>query len=192
MNQVALTSHKSSRLHPHKFALWASFASIIMMFIALTSAYIVRQAAGNWLDFQIPGIFITSTIVIVASSISLHFALKSFKEQKESRYKVLLILTLLLGITFVCIQYIGWQKLFYTGVDLKGNPSGSFFYLITGFHAMHVLGGIAALIVALMHAFGLKFRVTKRRIIRLELTTHYWHFVDILWVYLIVFLTIMR
>ena len=192
MSQIALRSHKSSRIHPHKFALWASFASIIMMFIALTSAYIVRQAAGNWLDFQIPGIFIQSTLIILLSSITLHFALKNFKQEKEYPYKILLIVTLILGIAFVCMQYVGWQHLFSTGVDLKGNPSGSFFYLITGFHALHVLGGIAALTVAIMHAFGLKFRATKRRITRLELTSQYWQFVDILWVYLFVFLTIMR
>ena len=78
------------------------------------------------------------------------------------------------------------------GIDLKGNPSGSFLYVITGVHALHIIGGIAALIVALLHAFTLKFKITPKRKIRFELVIHYWHFIGLLWVYLFGFLLLSR
>jgi len=93
-----------------------------------------------------------------------------------------------LGIGFVASQYSGWQDLFALGVDMKANVSGSFFYLITGAHAVHVLAGIACLVVAMIHAFTLKFRYTDRRKNRFELVLHYWHFVGVLWIYLLYFL----
>ena len=167
-------------------------ASIMMMFGAFTSAYIVRQAAGNWLEFPLPSIFYVSTAIILLSSITLHLSYHGFKTEKEQRYKSLLVITFILGISFIISQYIGWQSLFASGVDMKGNPAGSFLYVITGVHALHILGGIGALIVALIHAFSLNYKVTEKRKIRFELVVHYWHFVDLLWVYLLIFLLITR
>jgi len=192
MEAVTLRQNYSSRIHPQKFALWTAMASIMMMFGAFTSAYIVRQAAGNWLEFPLPNIFYLSTAIILISSITLHLSYRGFKAGKEKQYKVLLVLTFLLGISFIVSQYIGWQTLFASGIDMKGNPAGSFLYVITGVHALHILGGIGALIVALIHAFSLKYKVTDKRKIRFELVVHYWHFVDLLWVYLLVFLLITR
>jgi len=190
MNELALknTSNKTRRIHPQVFALWMGFLSIIMMFIALTSAYIVKQAAGNWLEFIIPNSFYVSTAVILISSATLHLSYSSFKKGKELLYKSMLVVTLILACIFIVMQYQGWFQLFDGGVDMKGNPSGSFFYLITGLHAVHILGGIAALIVALLHAFTLPFRPTERRRVRFSLVLQYWHFVDILWIYLFTFL----
>lgn len=189
---VSIENPYKDRLHPHKFGLWLAMASMIMMFGAFTSAYIVRQAAGNWLEFRLPDVFYISTLVILLSSVCLHGSYVSFKKGKEKPYKLLLILSLILGVCFVASQYIGWTALFNVGVDLKGNPSGSFLYLITGVHAAHVLGGIAALLVASMHAFSLKFNVTEKRKNRFQLVIQYWHFVDLLWVYLFVFLLMTR
>ena len=110
------------------FALWVAMASIVMMFGALTSAYIVRQAAGNWLEFQIPDIFYYSTIAILLSSVTLHTSYWAFRNNRESLYKLLLPVSLLLGIVFIIMQYQGWIALFNIGVMLDGNPSGSFFY----------------------------------------------------------------
>lgn len=181
-----------SKIHPQKFALWISFASIIMMFAALTSAYIVKQASGNWLEFPLPPHFIGSTICIIGSSIALHLSLRGFKKSNRSIHKVGLVIGFILGMTFVVLQYFGWQTLFGYGVDLKGNASGSFFYLITGLHALHVLGGIAALFVALYHTFTLPFVASERRIHRYELVVQYWHFVDVLWVYLLLFILFVK
>lgn len=172
------------------FALWLGMGGIIMMFGALTSAYIVRQAAGNWLEFRIPDIFTISTIVILLSSLTLHLSYWGFKSGKESVYKIALPLTLLLGMIFIVLQYYGWMDLFGIGVPLDGNPSGSFFYVISGIHAAHVIGGIFALFVACTHAYSLAFKPTERRRRRFQLVLHYWHFVDFLWLYLFLFLMI--
>lgn len=184
--------NKRNKIHPHKFALWAAMASITMMFGAFTSAYIVKQAAGNWLEFTIPNEFYFSTVIILLSSVTLHTSFTSFKSGNESNYKRLLVLSLILGLAFVVLQYYGWTELYSRGVDLKGNVSGSFFYLLSGIHALHVLGGIAAMIVALLHAFTLKFNISDRRINRFDLVINYWHFVDFLWLYLFIFLLISK
>ena len=180
---------RTNRIHPQKFALWLGMASIIMMFIAFTSAYIVKQGAGNWLEFQMPKIFFISTGVIVLSSIFLETSYRSFVNGKEKIYKYGLLGTFVLGIVFVSLQIEGWNELFSIGIDLKGNPSGSFLYLITGVHAAHVIGGIAALFVAIFHAFTLKYKVSDQRKHRFGLVLQYWHFIGLLWVYLLVFLT---
>ena len=181
---------RTRKIHPQKFALWSAMASIIMMFAALTSAYIVRKAAGNWLEYQLPTIFYYSTVVILLSSVALHSSYLAYKKGNAVWYRLGLVIAFVLGVTFVVMQYLGWTSLYDIGVELNGNPSGSFFYLISGLHAAHVLGGIAILFVAMAHAFGLKFKVTNKRLIRFELSWQYWHFVDFLWIYLLIFLVI--
>jgi cytochrome c oxidase subunit 3 len=163
---------------------------MVMMFGSLTSAYIVRHAAGNWLEFRIPEIFFYSTGVILMSSATLHGSFSAFKKGNASLYRVLLLATVLLGITFVVLQYQGWQQLYNIGVVLDGNPGGSFFYVISGIHAAHVIGGIFALITATLHAYSLTYRPTEKRRRRFQLVVHYWHFVDFLWLYLFLFLMI--
>jgi len=185
---MALSQNRNTRINPQLFALWVGMASIVMMFGAFTSAYIVKKAAGNWLEFPIPSLFYVSTAVLLLSSVTIHGSYIAYKKQSESVYKGLLILSFILAMTFVVFQYVGWQQLFALGVDMKANVSGSFFYLITGAHAVHILGGIAAIIVAMVHAFTLKFRYTEKRKNRFQLVVHYWHFVDILWIYLLFFL----
>lgn len=172
------------------FALWIAMGSIVMMFGSLTSAYIVRQAAGNWLEFRIPDIFYVSTGVILVSSVVLHAAYWAFRNGKEILYKAMLPLALGLGILFIILQYQGWNALYAIGVALDGNPGGSFFYVISGIHAAHVIGGIFAMTVALMHAYLLPFKPTEKRRRRFQLVLHYWHFVDFLWLYLFLFLLI--
>ena len=181
-----------NRIHPHKFALYVAFASIIMMFGSLTSAYIVKSAAGNWLEYTMPSYFYYSTAVLLLSSVTLHSAYLNFKNKNEKAYKVLLLCSLVLGIGFVTLQYYGWNALFNVGVDLKANVSGSFLYLITGLHAAHIIGGIAAILVAIVHAFTLPFIVTEKRKVRFQLVLQYWHFVDILWLYLLIFLLVCK
>ena len=192
MEDIGLKGHFSNRIHPHKFALWISMASILMMFGAFTSAYIVRQASGNWLEFPLPNIFFFSTLVILASSMTLQRAYNGFVNGNENSYKYMLVVTFILGIAFVVLQYMGWQALFSIGIDFNGNPSGSFLYVITGVHAAHVLGGISALTVAMIHAFSLNYVPTYKRKIRFQLVVHYWHFLDFLWIYLLLFLVFTR
>ncbi len=180
------------KIHPQKFALWVGMAGIAMMFAALTSAYVVKQSAGNWLEFSFPNHFYFSTISIVLSSFALHKSFVDYKTGNESGYKWFLFIGVILGSAFVVLQYFGWTALYAMGVDLKGNASGGFFYLITGLHVIHVLGGIAALIVTMLNAFSLKYKVTEKRKLRFDLVVNYWHFVDILWVYLFIFLLVIK
>lgn len=182
--------YNQSKIHPHKFALWVAIGSIIMMFAAFTSAYVVRRAAGNWLEFKLPDIFMVNTAVILLSSVTIHLAYTGFKAGNEKRYKGMLIATFLLGLIFVALQYQGWEALTAIGATFTVNPSSSFIYVISGLHAAHVLGGIVALSVALTHAYALPFKPILRRRQRFELVVQYWHFVDILWVYLMVFFMI--
>lgn len=179
---------KRNKIHPHKFALWISMASMMMMFGAFTSAYMVRQSAGNWLEFQIPNIFYLSTAVIVLSSVVLEASYRSFLRAREFWYKGLLLLTMVGGIAFIYLQYAGWMDLYAIGVELTGNPSGSFFYVISMVHAIHIVAGMSALLVAVIQAFGLPFAVTVRRKLRFELVVQFWHFLGALWIYLFFFL----
>ncbi|MCB0607283.1 MAG: cytochrome c oxidase subunit 3 [Lewinellaceae bacterium] len=186
-NASVAKTNTRNKIHPHKFALWAACAGIVMMFASLTSAYLVRQAAGNWLEFRLPEIFFASTGAIVASSLTLHGSYLAFMRGNAGLYRGLMVATVILGLAFLVLQYEGWQALVDIGVPLKTNPSGDFIYVISGLHAAHVLGGIGVLTVALLHAFMLEYKVTPNRKVRFELTLTYWHFVDALWVYLLVF-----
>ncbi len=184
--------YQPGRINPQKFGLWISMASLFMMFAAFTSAYIVRNAAGNWLEFAIPSIFNISTIVIILSSVTIQVSYTAYKNGKEFLYKSMLVATFVLGISFLALQSIGWDTLFNRGVDFKINPSSSFFYLINWVHAAHIIGGLATLIVAMIHAFTLKFEVKEYRKERFSLVVQFWHFLGILWIYLFLFLTFVR
>lgn len=175
-----------------EYSLYIGLASIFMMFSALISAYVVRQAAGNWLEFPLPTEFYVSTLLILLSSISLFFSRKAFISNNQQRYRVLLIISLILGLSFVYYQYRGWIEMTNLGVFMDGNPSGSFVYIISGLHALHVLGGILALIVAMVDSFVNKQIVVQSRLVRLNIITRYWHFVDILWLYLFFFMLVTR
>jgi cytochrome c oxidase subunit III len=190
MEATVGAEYRRSNIHPKKFALWAACASIMMMFAAFTSAYIVRQAAGNWLEFRLPDIFYFNTAVILLSSVALHSSYLAFKRGRTQAYRWLLVGAMILGLAFLVLQYQGWQALAGIGVELTTNPSGSFVYVISGVHAAHILGGVAVLALALLHAFVLPHKVTPARQLRFEMTLTYWHFVDFLWLYLLLFFTL--
>jgi len=184
-----VVSNERKRIHPHKFTLWVAMGSIVMMFAGLTSAYIVRQAGANWLEFDLPPIFWVSTAIILASSLTMHLALKSFKAREMKRYRSLITLTAILGITFAILQYTGFNYLYQHGVQVFGvgsNPSASFLGVIVGLHALHVLGGVIALLVVFLRAYS--HRVKNYGVTTVEIVSTYWHFVDILWIYLFIFL----
>lgn len=189
---VAKPEYTRNRIHPKKFALWLGCVSISMMFAAMTSAYMVRQAGGNWLEFALPPVFTLSTVVIAVSSATLFGAGVAFRRGNDTLYKILLFSTFVLGLVFIGLQYEGWMTLKQSlGLPLGTNPSSDFIYVISMIHAAHVMGGIAALTVALIHAFSLKRGITPARKLRLELTSTYWHFVDGLWVYLFIFFALL-
>ena len=178
------------RLHPHKFTLWVAIASIVMMFVGLTSAYIVRHNMPNWLEFSIPKIFWYSTFAIMLSSGTMHLALKAFEAHEMKRYRTLISLTLILGILFCVFQGLGFNAIYKGGVQIFGmgsNPSASFLGIIVGLHFLHVFGGMIALLVMFFNAHSTRRKNYSN--IPVEIMSIYWHFVDILWIYLFVFLT---
>lgn len=183
---------QKSKIDPKYFTLLIGCASIFMMFTAFTSAYIVRQAGGNWLEFKLPVSFTFSTIIIIISSVFLHFSYYSYNRGKETTYKVFLVIAFLMGLFFLFLQYYGWVQMKDMGITFNGNPSGSFVYVISAVHAAHILGGIGVLIMALTHAFLLDFFVSEKRKNRFKMTVTYWHFVDLLWIYLFIFFNVQR
>lgn len=183
----------------HRFTMILAIVSICMAFGGLTSAYIVRKGAGNWVDFAMPTAFYTSTILILISSATMHVAHISNKKGYVKMTLFSLFITIVLGLMFAFFQLKGWQDLTNTGIYLDGNPSGSFFYVITGMHAVHLLGGVLFLFFALLYAmwiFVIKKQATtniensKALKVRTDLLVMYWHFMDILWIYLFIFLFI--
>jgi cytochrome c oxidase subunit 3 len=177
---------RGKRIHPHKFTLWVAIGSIVMMFAGLTSAYIVKSSQAGWQKVKTPQVFFFSTGVILLSSLTIQMALRSFKQREMNRYRRLMLLTLLLGGLFVFLQWSGFLQLWNSGVQFRGVAgAGQFLYVIFGLHALHVAGGVIALIVMAARAF---FGPTKfYGSTGMEVMATYWHFVDLLWLYLLVF-----
>ena len=178
-------STQKKKIHPHKFALWVGMASITMMFAGLTSAYMVREAQGNWVIFKLPFIFWPSTIVIIISSVTVFLGQKAYKKRNMAKYKSYITTTVLLGIAFGIMQYIGFKQLYGSNIKLTGNPSESFLFIITGMHLLHLAGGIIALLFVFFGAYRTK--VKNYNSTGLDIVASYWHFVDVLWIYLFVF-----
>ena len=181
-------SNEAKRIHPHKFTLWVAIGSIVMMFAALTSAYIVKKNQANWLEFDLPRIFWYSTFTIILSSVTIHLAMKAFKAREMGRYRTLITITALLGILFIAMQWLGFRDLESRNIMLTGarsNSAASFLFVITGLHMAHVLGGIIAVLVIFIRAYAVK--VKNYSSLSIELVATYWHFVDVLWIYLFIF-----
>ena len=180
-----VSTQQQNRIHPHKFALWVAIAAIIMMFAGLTSAYIVKSGQPGWEEIQTPNVFWYSTAVLLISSVTIQAALRSFKQRAMRAFRALFLTTLVSGIVFVILQWEGFSYLWSHGVRFEGAGAGQFLYIIFGLHALHVLGGIIALmIIAGQDLFG---RTRSYNATPIEVMTTYWHFVDVLWLYLLIF-----
>ncbi|MGA2459242.1 MAG: cytochrome c oxidase subunit 3 [Terriglobales bacterium] len=175
---------------PSSTAIWVVLFAITMMFAALTSALIVRKGSSlDWKTFTLPSILYFNTLLLLASSVTLEVARRrvalfmgGMKSQVEDPARWLYI-TLFLGLLFVGGQYVAWSQLRAEGLYLATNPSSSFFYLLTAIHALHVLGGLGGLIYVIR-------RLSKSALLRSQLvaTARYWHFMGILWLYLLLLL----
>jgi cytochrome c oxidase subunit III len=188
MNTVAMK--QKERIHPHKFTLWIALGSIIMMFAGLTSAYIVKRNQANWVTFDIPKLFWYSTVAILLSSVLLFLAGKAFKQREMAKYRQLVTATTVLGVLFLVFQVLGFKQLWAMGNTLQSNVSYSFLYVIVGLHAAHVIGGVIALIVLFAKAFSTKTKNYSN--VSVDLVSTYWHFVDVLWIYLLIFLLMIK
>ena len=187
---MATMSAQKNKIHPHKFSLWIAMGSITMMFIGFTSAYVVKRSQANWQSFELSSIFWISTAVILASSLTVHLALRQFKQRNMSRYKQLITLTAILGVLFTVCQILGFADMMKHNLPLNGPVSASFIYVIVGVHILHVLGGVVALMVMFVRAYRTRIRTYSS--VPVEVAATYWHFVDLLWIYLLVFLSLAR
>lgn len=173
-------------MHPKKFALWLFLVTVVMIFAALTSAYIVRQAEGNWLEYELPEIFWITSGIVVLSSVFLHWAYISAKKDNLLNLRIGMVMTVILGIAFLVGQWYSWVALVDRDVFFVGNPAGSFLYVFTGLHAAHLISGVIFLIIVLISTFRLK--VHSQAMNTMEMATTYWHFLGGLWIYLFMFL----
>ena len=178
-------NEQRKKIHPHKFTLWVGLGSIIMMFAGLTSAYIVKRDQPGWTSFEVPRAFWYSTGVILFSSLTLQLGLKAFKERNMPKYQRLITTTALLGVLFMALQLSGFRHIWNSGITLRGSGGGQFLYVIAGLHLLHVLGGVIVLIILFLKAFASRTRSYNS--VPVELVSTYWHFVDLLWIYLFIF-----
>ncbi len=188
MSTVVMEQRK--KIHPHKFTLWVAIASIMMMFAGLTSAYIVKRNQANWLSFELPIAFWYSTAAILASSVTIWMAVKKFKSREMPAYRRLTTATFVLGLLFLGLQVAGFVTLAGHGLPMQKNVAVSFLYVIVGLHAAHVLGGLVALMVMFFKAYSKSVR--NYNPVSVEVMATYWHFVDFLWLYLLIFLLMIR
>ncbi len=188
----------------YRIGMWVGIASILMLFTALTSAYIVRAGLPGSIDWRpssMPSLVWLSTGLIIASSVTISAARKSLKRGDERRHQRWLLVTLLLGLGFVGSQLLAWKQLVAQGVYLASNPHSSFFYVLTGLHGVHILGGILALSYVLFRGWHSSGGEMSRKFVSapdakrqtvIDVVALYWHFMDGLWVYLFLLLLLWR
>ena len=176
-------------LKAKKFLVWLFIISSFMIFAGLTSGFIVYTAGSpdRGLKTILPEAFLYSAAIIVLSSITMHLAYLSAKKLQFGLQKLYLVITIVLGLSFMAMQFYGWQLLTGQGVYFVNyNASQSFIYVFTGLHMLHIIAGLVMLINSLVGSVRNIAQV--RNLFRLETTSIFWHFIDILWIYLYVFL----
>lgn len=176
-----------------KFLLWIGLVSIAMMFAGLTSGYIVRRQTGTWAKFDLPFTFWISTAVILVSSITMNWAMQLIRKNELKTLSTAILLTFLLGIAFGVFQFISWatlisKNIYFTGTE--SSASGSYLYVICALHLLHILGGLIALGTIYVKCLMKKYSAENH--LGIKLCATYWHFLDGLWVYLFLFMLIMR
>ena len=173
-----------------KMMLWFGIVSLIMSFAGLTSAFIVSSSREDWLsDFVLPNSFIYSTLIILLSSILLYAAKQTLKKNQATNTTSLLIGVLVLGIAFIYSQILGFNQIIDAGYNFTGPTSNitmSYIYVIAVVHIVHVLAGIVCLIVVIINQLNKKY--SSENTLGFDLASTFWHFVDILWLYLFFFL----
>ena len=176
----------------YRIGVWMAIGSILMLFVALTSSYIVRSASSNdWHRIAMPKILWLSTALLITSSITIELSRRSLKRQNDSGYSLWLVNTAVLGVAFVVSQLVAWRQLVRQGAYLASNPYNSFFYLFTGAHGLHLLGGLGALAYLVIRTRSARKTLDGelRRVGAADAVTIYWHFMDVLWIGLFLLLT---
>ncbi len=190
-------SNLLKRREPFRFMVWLGIASSVLLFTILLATYVVRSTGTGWAEVRLPNVFLISTVVILLSSLSLHNANNAFRTERFAQYRSNMSITLMLGILFILLQAWGWRQMVLAGVGLQGNPAGGFVYILSGLHLVHILLGLIFLMVALAEAMRRRhyvdsfvYSVNPPNQLKLKLISLYWHFVDVLWVGLFLFLLV--
>jgi cytochrome c oxidase subunit III len=173
--------------------LWLGIASICMMFGGFTSAYIVSQGAKGWMVFDLPDIFLISTIIILISSATMIYAFNGAKNDRFNQVKIGLIITFILGLVFSFFQFKGWGVMMDKGIYFMGSKSkasGSYVYIFTLVHLGHILSGLIMLVYCFIKST--KNRYHSKNLLGIRMASVYWHFLDVLWVFLFLFLYFIR
>ena len=177
-----------------KMMLWFGIVSLIMSFAGWTSAFVVSSSRPDWLtDFQIPNAFVISTVVIVVSSLTLLMAKRSLKNGQQQNTTIWLVATFLLGLIFIYNQFQGFREIIDLGYNFTGptsNVTMSYVYLIAIMHILHVVVGLICLMVVIYNQLKNKYHA--ENMLGFELAATFWHFVDLLWLYLFLFLCFFR
>jgi cytochrome c oxidase subunit 3 len=175
--------------------MWVGLASVAMMFTSLSSAYIVRSGSSNdWSTLPMPRILLISTALILGSSATLEIARRKLKAALSGPYTKWLFLTVILGLGFLAAQIFAWRQLSRQGIYLVSNPHSSFFYLLTGAHAVHLVGGLLGLTFLWLRSRRQvsETALIARRQAATDAVSIYWHFMDALWIYLFLLLFLWR
>lgn len=191
--RIVEEARKPKSMNPKKFAMWLFIVSVMMLFGAWTSAYIVKRGEPGWSSFELPLQFWLNTGIIIASSITMIWAQRSARKDNLEQTKMALGMTTALGIAFLIGQWLAWEKMVEMNYYFAGsgsNSSSSFIYVLTGFHGLHIVSGVVFLVLVLIAAF--KFKVHSRSMLKIEMCSTYWHFLGGLWLYLFVFLLLNR
>ena len=181
---------KSRTARSYKLILLFAMVSMTMMFAGLTSAFVVSKSRADWLkDFQLPTAFFYSTAAIIGCSVAFHLAKKAIQKNNQSKTTLFLLTTLVLGILFVVLQFVGFGQIVDNGYYFTGSGSSittTFLYVVTVVHLIHLAGGVISLLIIIYNHFKQKYNSSQT--LGIELGAMYWHFLDILWVYLFLFL----
>lgn len=189
METMSAKEHQLKKAQSAKLILWFAMISMVMMFAGLTSAYLVSSSRKDWIDdFTMPSAFMWSTLVIMMSSFTIHFAKNAIKKDDRKKATLMLWLTYTLGLLFVWLQFYGFSQFVAQGLYVTGPSSNvmvSFIYVVVFAHFLHLFGGLLALSIVIYNHYKQKYN--SGQTIGIELAAMFWHFLDVLWVLLFLF-----
>ena len=191
MNTLEVSKERIKKEKAYKTMLLLGMASVVMIFAGLTSAYVVSSSRPDWLNnLNLPSAFLYSTIIMLISSFTFHMAKVSIKKNNRNLTSIYLGITLLLGILFIALQFVGFSQIVAEGYYFTGSESNvtmSFLYLIVLVHMVHIIGSLISLLIIIYNHYKQRYNATQS--LGIELGAMFWHFLDFLWLYLFLFFT---
>lgn len=176
-------------MHPKKFIVWLFIVSIFMMFAGWTSAFIVARSEGGLLNIELPKLFTITTVILLVSSVTIHLAKRAARKDNLVAVRLMLGFTFLLGTAFLIGQWLGFGKFVEQDIFFIGGSSvQSFLYVLPFMHGLHIIAGLIFVAIVLYRSF--RFKVHSKNLASMEMCATFWHFLDGLWLYLFVFLTL--